>query len=218
MVVNMNYSSELENNLILGREELKKTNNIFNLLVQQLGTIEFEKRTLVFESLIKIIVNQQLSSSAAKVIFSRISDLFPNSQEISPEDIKGINSLSLRGAGISNSKVGFIKSLADEFIENPDLINQWEELDQEQALVEIQKLKGFGVWSANIILLFYLGKQNIFPIGDSTLNKAYTSLFGSELDKELSVINWCEPYKSILALYLWNWVDAGMKELEATTT
>ena len=218
MVVNMNYSSELENNLILGIEELKKTNNIFNLLVQQLGTIEFEKRTLVFESLIKIIVNQQLSSSAAKVIFSRISDLFPNSQEISPEDIKGINSLSLRGAGISNSKVGFIKSLADEFIENPDLINQWEELDQEQALVEIQKLKGFGVWSANIILLFYLGKQNIFPIGDSTLNKAYTSLFGSELDKELSVINWCEPYKSILALYLWNWVDAGMKELEATTT
>jgi DNA-3-methyladenine glycosylase II len=213
----MKHSSELETNLILGIEELKKRNSIFDLLVQQLGTVEFKKDNLVFESLIKIIVNQQLSSSAAKAIFSRISDLFPNSQEISPEDINGVDSLALRGAGISNSKVGFIKSLADEFIENPGLIKQWEELDQEQALVEIQKLKGFGIWSANIILLFYLGKQNIFPIGDSTLNKAYTKLFDNELDKELNVINWCEPYRSILALYLWNWVDVGMKEFDPIT-
>ena len=212
----MNCSSELQTSIKLGIEELKQRSKVFDSLVQQLGIIEFEKRNLIFESLIKIIVNQQLSNSAAKAIFSRISDLFPNSQEISPEDIKGIDSLSLRGAGISNSKVGFIKSLADEFIENPDLIKQWEGLDQDQALVEIQKLKGFGVWSANIILLFYLGKQNIFPIGDSTLHKAYTRLFDNELDKELNVINWSEPYRSILALYLWSWVDSGMKELKET--
>ena len=133
----MNHSSELEINIKLGIEELKQRNSTFDLLVQQLGIIEFQKRNLVFESLIKIVVNQQLSNSVAKVIFSRISDLFPNSKEISPEDIKGIDSLDLRGAGISNSKVGFIKSLADELIENPDLIKQWEGLDQEEALVEI---------------------------------------------------------------------------------
>jgi DNA-3-methyladenine glycosylase II len=204
---------ELDDNLVLGIEELIKRNIVFDLLVQQLGIIEFEKRNLVFESLIKIIVNQQLSNNVAKVIFSRISDLFPNSKEISPEDINGIDSLALRGAGISNSKVGFIKSLADDIVENPDLIKQWEGLGQEEALVEIQKLKGFGVWSANIILLFYLGKQNVFPIGDSTLNKAYTMLFDNELDKELNVISWSEPYRSILALYLWKWVDEGMKKL-----
>ena len=86
-------------------------------------------------------------------------------------------------------------------------------LEDQDLLVEIMKLKGFGPWSANIVLLFYLGRANVFPSGDNTLIKAYKHLYKVDLLNKPDHIEWASPYKSILSLYLWRWVDNGMKEL-----
>ena len=89
----------------------------------------------------------------------------------------------------------------------------WQKLNDKECSIEIQKIKGLGPWSASIILLFYFQRLDIFPYEDSTLNKAYFSLYKKKLSKNLSEVSWARPYRSVLALYLWKWVDNGMVPL-----
>ncbi len=208
--------TELEKHFDEGLRVLKKRNKKFRFLVKQTGTIKFKKRELNFEGLIEVIVNQQLSKTIANKIFSRIKDLFPSSDSISPKELHSVTPQKLKRTGLSYSKVGFIKSLCKALIKNPHLMNEWQELTNEQAFIEIQKMKGLGPWSANIILLFYMGRKDIFPIGDAVLEKAYFKIYGVKLNSyikaHIQALAWSLPFKSILSLYLWKWVDEGMKE------
>ena len=94
------------------------------------------------------------------------------------------------------------------------MLKSWEKLDDHEAKAEIQNLKGFGNWSSDIVLLFYLGRKNIFPFGDATLNKAVIKLYNQDISKDLSFLDWARPYRGILALYLWKWVDNGMTDIK----
>ena len=205
---------DLEKNIEKITDNLISKDKTFCKLQNQIGLISFKKRELNFESLTKIIINQQLSSSAAKTIFSRFKKLFSNHENLTPQLVDKIMFETIREQGVSNSKTKFIKNLSVIFLENPNLINSWKNLDDDLALNEIQKIKGLGPWSANIILLFYLGRENIFPFGDTTLKKAFLNLYNKELDKDLEGLKWAEPFKSIVALYFWRWVDNGMIPLK----
>ena len=192
---------------------LQNQDKTFNLIVKQIGDISLEKKELNFEELLKIIINQQLSNRASHIIFQRLRDKISNPKLISPLEIVNVDNKELRNLGISFSKISFMKETAKYFMDYPDIIERWEKMNDEEANNEIQKLKGFGPWSANIILLFYLGRADIFPYNDSTLQKAYYKIYGTKLTANLSQIVWARPYRSILARYLWKWVDNGMKEL-----
>ena len=202
---NLNY----KNNFKQGLEYLLNKNEIFSSVVKQVGLISFNKRDLKFESLIKIIINQQLSNKVANLIFLRLKELNLN-KEITPAFISKIDIEKIRNQGVSNSKATFMKDLSSEFLKTPKIIDKWKQLDDENAFLEIQKHNGFGPWSANIILLFYMSRPNIFPFGDSTLKKAYQNIYNKNLNKDLNELNWAEPYRSIVALYFWRWVDNGM--------
>ena len=203
----------LEDSISQGISHLRNINPNFNAVVTQIGEIEFKKREITFESLIRIIINQQLSNTVAKVIFERLESIFPDTNKISPTEIHTTDSERLKNIGLSKGKVNYIKSLSNEFIENPNLVNEWNLLDDDEARNKIQKMKGFGPWSANIILLSFMGRSDIFPYGDATLRKAFLNIYGSKLSETLEEIEWSRPYRSILALYFWRWVDNGMKPL-----
>ena len=194
-------------------QSLQNKDKNFSLLVKQIGEISLEKRELNFEKLLEIIINQQLSIHASNTIFQRLRDKIPNSELIIPRSIINFDDKTLRNLGISYSKISFMKETAKYFIDYPDVIQKWEKLNDEDAKIEIQNLKGFGPWSANIILLFYMGRNDVFPYNDSTLQKAYYQIYGKHLSPNLFEINWARPYRSIVARYLWKWVDNGMKEL-----
>tara|TARA_Y100000589_G_scaffold320050_1_gene349483 strand:- start:1072 stop:1686 length:615 start_codon:yes stop_codon:yes gene_type:complete len=189
-------------------------NSKFKLLVEQLGPVSLNVRRLNYESLIKIIINQQLSNKVANVIFSRLKKMFSSSKIISPDCILKTNVEDLRKIGISYTKINFMKNLAIKVKNNTKIFYYWKKLNDQDAKNEIQKLNGFGPWSSNIILLFYMGRLDIFPEGDSTLKKGYQKIFNKKLDKDFSQVKWAKPYRSILAIYIWKWVDNGMIALK----
>ena len=193
-------------------ETLAERDKNFSKLVAQIGKIEFEKRDINFRTLAKIIINQQLSGNAADTIFGRLENLLECNGYTEPNQFLNIPDKDLRTIGISFSKIGFIKDLAKRLDGNPELIHSWNSLNDNEALEAIQKLKGFGPWSANIILLS-MGRKDVFPFDDTTLKKAYLNIYGKPLSKNLQEIDWAKPFRSFLARYFWRWVDEGMKEL-----
>lgn len=194
-------------------QNLQNQDKTFSLIVKQIGYISLEKKELNFEELIKIIINQQLSNHVSKIIFQRLRDKITHSELISPLSIINFDNKKLRDLGVSYSKISFMKETAKCFIDYPYIIEQWNNMNDEDAKNEIQQLKGFGPWSANIILLFYMGRNDVFPYNDSTLQKAYYKIYGKKLSSNLSQIDWARPYRSIIARYLWKWVDNGAKKL-----
>ena len=194
-------------------QNLQSQDKTFSLIVKQIGYINLEKKELNFEELIKIIINQQLSNHVSSIIFQRLRDKINKSELISPLSIIDFDNKKLRDLGISHSKISFMKETAKYFMDYPYIIKEWEKMNDEDAKIKIQELKGFGHWSAIIILLFYMGRNNVFPYNDSTLQKAYFKIYGERLSSNLSQINWARPYRSIVARYLWKWVDNGAKKI-----
>ena len=210
----VSLKTDLENNFVKGVNTLKERNKFFELLFNQLGMIGFQPRKLDFESLVKIIVSQQLSNIAANSIFSKIKKIYPNDVILFPKKIIKTPDEKLRNAGISYSKIGFIKSLGFEIINNPRLFENWQKMRDEDLIKDIQRLNGFGDWSAKIILIFNIGRLDVFPYGDSTLRKAYKCIYNKNISSDLKEIKWARPYMTILSLYLWKWVDTGMRKLD----
>ena len=176
-------------------------------MVDKLGIIHIDQKTLDFSCLVKIVISQQLSTRVANIIHSRFSLLFSDINHITPQNLLEIEERKLKEIGISFSKVHYINDLARVMVNHPELIENWKHLDDENASNAIQELKGFGIWSASIILLFYLGRLDVFPYTDTTIKKVYRKIYKMDFSKDLRVIQWAKPYRSVLARYLWLWSD-----------
>ena len=175
-----------------------------------ISEITHVERGVDFPSTVKIIVSQQLSLKAADTIFGRVSSLL---DDFTPIDVLGKSELELRSCGLSSAKVRYIRSLAERCVAKPGYLNSISKLSDEEAAKEIQSNPGFGPWSAEIFLLFHLGRPNIFPKGDATLNRAIGIIYGIDVKDQLvldSITRIWEPYRSLACLALWKWIDEGM--------
>ena len=194
--------------------ELSRKDNNFKLMVDKLAIIPIVQKTLDFSCLVKIVIGQQLFTRVANIIYSRFLLLFSDISHITPQNLLKIEKQKLREIGISFLKVRYINELARVMINHPELIETWKHLDDENASREIQKLTGFGVWSASIILLFYLGRLDVFPHTDTTIKKAYRKIYKIDFSKDLREVQWAKPYRSVLARYLWSWNDFKTDEVK----
>jgi len=191
-------------------EYLNSKDSKFNKICSHVGKIEFYKNELNFESLVKIIINQQLSNIAANTIFLRLKNLVNSNNKLDSEIIRNIDIKKLRKCGISNAKSNYIINLSNILLDNTNLFNDWKKLDYENASIEIQKIKGFGKWSSDIIQLSYLGNLDVLPINDATIKKAILKIYNFNLDIDTEKkLDWARPYRSILSRYLWRWIDLG---------
>jgi DNA-3-methyladenine glycosylase II len=195
------------------QQHFKNNDPIMGRLVDIIGDIDLRQRPANFDSFVRIIVNQQLSNKSAKTIFFRIIET-SGSSPLTPIRIKNLMPEVLRTCGLSESKVGFVRNISDIFLKNPSFLDELSEMSTSAAYSELMKIKGIGTWSANIFLLFSMGKKDIFPYGDATLEKALNLLYGIKLNRRKAegnalIENW-SPFKSVAALYLWKWVDGGM--------
>lgn len=167
----------------------------------------------LFVDIIETIINQQLSSKAGMTIFERFKALFPNST-ITPEALLKIEDDKIRKAGISYSKISYIKNVANAVVNKSLNLETLHTLSDEEIILELTKIKGIGKWSAEMILMFSLRRVDVFSMGDLGLITAIAKLYGVdkkdiEKIKEIS-LKW-SPYRSIACRYLWRSLENSKK-------
>jgi len=172
--------------------------------IDQVGFPEPRIRPAGFDTLLSTIVGQQISTEAARTIRDRVDALLP---EISPAALLALKDAALRGAGMSGRKIEYAKGLASAMVEGRFDLDGLAELDDEAAIEAITALRGFGRWSAEIYLMFSLGRVDIFPSGDLALRVSLMRLKG--LDERptpgqaKTLAEHWSPYRSAGSLFLW---------------
>ncbi len=159
-----------------------------------------------FVDLVDSIISQQLSGKAAATIFSRFKKLFPGEQ-ITPGKLVKLKDQAIRDAGISFSKIKYIKGIAIEIINYRLDLKSLEKLNDKEVVNELVKLKGVGTWTAEMFLMFTLGRPDVFSAGDLGLQNAIIKLYklnGKPNKDKLSKISakW-SPHRTIASRILW---------------
>jgi DNA-3-methyladenine glycosylase II len=159
-----------------------------------------------YEALARAIVGQQLSTKAAASIWGKVTALFGGVTP-TPSQVIAAEPQDLRDAGLSWSKVAYFRHLAER-IEEGDLdITKLAEMDDEEVVAELTEVKGIGRWTAEMFLIFSLGRPDVLPVGDLGIRRAAQFAFGlDELPEpeELEVMAepW-RPHRTLASLYLW---------------
>ncbi|MBI4973220.1 DNA-3-methyladenine glycosylase 2 family protein [Candidatus Roizmanbacteria bacterium] len=178
----------------------------YALKVKRIEVIQKEKPERYFYQLCRDIVGQQLSGKAAETIFGRFEKLFPDGK-IQPSNILTIPHEKMRAVGMSNAKARYVHHLA-EAVQNEGLrLLQLDSLPDEEVIIELTKVKGIGRWTAEMFLIFTLGRQDIFSYGDLGLKKGLMKIYGFKKEPtkkqvEKIVKKW-SPYKSFASRVLW---------------
>ena len=163
-------------------------------------------RVQAFETFLSTIVSQQISTEAAAAIMRRVHALLPTMEA---QDVLRLPAGALRAAGLSDRKVEYVEALARAIDEDQFEIPLLANMDDQSVVEAITSLKGFGVWSAEIYLMFSLQRSDIFPAGDLAIRIALQKL--KRIDEKLNekqsrelVASW-SPYRSAGSLFLWHY-------------
>jgi DNA-3-methyladenine glycosylase II len=160
-----------------------------------------------FEALTMSIASQQLSTKAAATIFGRFCDLFPPDRRPRPERVMTMTDEEIRGVGFSRPKVAFIKDLAAHVLDGRLDLASLKKHPDEEVMRQLVAVKGIGRWTAEIFLMFRLGRPDILPADDLGLMSAAHRIYGlrkrptpEQLRRRAEM--W-RPYRSVAAWYLW---------------
>ena len=162
----------------------------------------------IFVTLTKIIIGQQISIEVANSIESKIKKLLGN---INPKRILATPDQHLRNCGLSFRKVTYIKGVAKIIKYKPNFFSKLESMDDADAIKELVKLYGIGLWSAEMFLIFHFNRPNILPLGDIGLINSYCKNYKIKRDVFIKKISktrklW-EPYCTVATWYLWRDID-----------
>jgi len=181
-------------------------------LMQQCDPVEVTLHEDYFASLASAIVGQQLSNKVADVLWERLKRLVEG--QVSPETILCLDDEKIREIGISYAKIKYLKSLAYAIASGSLSFDDFHLLKDHEVRASLCSVKGIGPWTAEMFLIFSLGRLDIFSMGDAGLQRAVKWLYGLEESpskKELLEIsnNWA-PYRTIASLYLWKALDGEL--------
>jgi len=166
-----------------------------------------------YDTLVTAIVHQQLSVKAGQTIAGRVRDLTPGSHYPAPAEMVGYEPAVLRACGLSHAKVGYVQDLAARVADGRLKLGALKRMSDDEVVTELTKIKGIGVWTAHMHLLFHMNRLDVLPVGDLGLQMAAAKLYG--LKKYATPAQLTEiaapwrPYRSLGSWYLWRGLDSG---------
>lgn len=185
----------------------------FKKVIDQQEEYVLEKRNAVHLRLCSSIMSQQLSVKVSAVIYARFLALFKKKIP-SAKDILAVSFDDLRAIGLSNAKVRYVQNVCVFFIENKVTDASLHRMENEEVIEFLTQIKGIGRWTVEMILMFTLGREDVFAVDDLGIQQAVTKLYKLDAsDKKkmkLDMVRIAEkwrPYRTYACRYLWNWKD-----------
>jgi DNA-3-methyladenine glycosylase II len=191
---------------------LKRVDPVMARLIKEVGPCRFGAITdhTHFYHLTRAIVYQQLSGKAAATIHGRFVALFSASPP-PPDQVAAMHDTKLRAAGLSRAKASYIKDLARRVHAGELPLDRVETLSDEEIITALTRVKGIGKWSAQMFLMFRLGRPDVLPELDLGIQKAVQRAYGLRtMPKPKRVLRigkpW-SPYATVASWYLWRSID-----------
>ena len=178
-------------------------------IIKAVGSYEIKIRRDAFRSLVEAIIYQQLAGSAADAIYFRflkIHGRFPGATQLMTTP-----NLALRAAGLSSRKIEYVKDLSSKVASGQLKLSFLREMEDEQVIEHLLQVKGIGRWTAEMFLIFCLGREDVLPVGDLGLRKAIQKTYrlrqlpsAEEMQK---IARLWKPYRSVGTWYMWKSLD-----------
>ncbi|UOR13661.1 DNA-3-methyladenine glycosylase family protein [Halobacillus amylolyticus] len=179
-----------------------------NNLIKVIGTIDIPLNKDYYRSIVKQIIGQQLSLKAAHTINTRLEEIWPNLQ---PELLENLSDEQIRSAGVSRPKIKYIRELTQKHLSNEVDFSSIHLLENEEVIKTLTSITGIGRWTAEMFLIFSLGRLNVLSYGDVSIKNSIRWLYqlekGEPLDLEVYCKKW-RPFNSVVSLYLWEAINS----------
>ncbi|MDB5205904.1 MAG: DNA-3-methyladenine glycosylase 2 family protein [Flavisolibacter sp.] len=192
---------------------LSKDSKLRKVLADQ-DAVELTPRKNIPLRLCASIMSQQLSTKVAKVIFHRFLEMY-GGKEPTPEQIAATPFDTLRAIGLSNAKTQYVLNVAQFAIENGLDDKKFRKMKDEDVIALLTQIKGVGKWTVEMLLMFTLGREDIFAVDDYGIQVAMKNIYGlddsnkKEFKEKMQKISakW-SPYRTYACLHLWQWKDS----------
>ncbi|HEX8148776.1 MAG TPA: DNA-3-methyladenine glycosylase [Pyrinomonadaceae bacterium] len=194
---------------------LAKADPVLARLMKRAGPFALKTRHMhnPFEALARNIVFQQLHGSAAEAIHRRLLELFGGGR-LRPRDVLGAPDDELRGAGLSGAKTAALKDLAAKTLDGTvPTLARLKRMGDEEIVERLTRVRGIGRWTAEMLLMFRLGRPDVLPVDDLGVRKGFAVTYGratlpSAAELEAHAERW-RPYRSVACWYLWRAAEAA---------
>jgi DNA-3-methyladenine glycosylase II len=209
-MLNSNHKLKLfDDSLRTAERHLSRRDPIVRQFIKRHGPCRLRPHTRYFETLVDAIISQQLSTKAADTIRNRFKLLYAPTRFPTAAQILATASEPLRGVGISGQKISYLKDLAAKTEDGSLKLARFSRLDDQEIIERLVSVKGIGVWTAHMFLIFSLGRLNILPVGDLGVRRAIERAYGlhqlpdtAQIEKTAVERGW-HPYCSVVSWFLW---------------
>ncbi len=192
-------------------KHLQKDKKLATILGKEYHQLSFKKN--IPTRLMASIMSQQLSTKVAAIIYQRFLNLY-NGKEPKPQQVLDTPNETLRAIGLSNAKVSYVKNVAAFCIENKISDKKLLTMSDEEIIDLLIQIKGVGRWTVEMLLMFSLGREDVFAVDDLGIQQSMIKVFNLNIsDKKLlkqTMLNlsakW-SPYRTYACLHLWRWKD-----------
>ncbi len=192
---------------------LKKDKRLSKLIQEPMDELQMHKNIPL--RLMASIMSQQLSTKVAKVIFRRFLEIF-SGREPTPQQVLNTPFDVLRAIGLSNAKVNYVQNVASFCIENKITDTKLKKLSNEEIITLLTQIKGVGQWTVEMLLMFSLGREDVFAVDDLGIQQAIIKHYKLTIEnkkelkeKMLKISAKWSPYRTYACLHLWSWKDSG---------
>jgi len=192
------------------RKHIAKRDPVMRDIVKAIGPFELEVRGEPYQSLLRAILYQQLAGPAAAAIERRFLAIFDGAIP-EAEQLMAAADEDLRAAGVSRQKSGYMRSLAEQFASGGLSNRAIRRSTDDDVIAEVTRIKGIGRWTADMLLIFCLGRPDVLPVGDLGVQNSIRAAYGLDsqptpAQMEAIAEPW-RPYRSAATWYLWRRTD-----------
>jgi 3-methyladenine DNA glycosylase/8-oxoguanine DNA glycosylase len=196
---------------------LRQVDPVLGAIIDRIGPYKMTRRSDPYYTLLRAILYQQLAGSAAAAIERRFFALYGDSRPPTPAEILGSTEAQMRNAGLSRQKVAYIRDLAQHVLDGRLDLNELVQAPDDEVIRRITAVKGLGEWSAQMFLMFHLGRPDVLPLGDLGVRRGMGRAYGlteTPTPAEAKLIGdvWA-PYRSVGSWFMWRMIEPVANDL-----